>query len=170
MHFSIAKGDNFVSGVPPSRLFKTTNLDQLSETSIYYHFFSLFGGLFGICLFEHKESGAAMLPCIIVHHPCPHPPRSTNTGDIWIQRISVRRYQEFQGWYTRTVELLDERKLRIRAGSPMKQPFEISTIPSFDYFGKKQYICSILTPPLYIKQSGYWRVMHICGRYFFVTA
>ena len=85
MYFSIAKGDNYVSGVPPSLLFKTTNPDQLSETSISSSYLLsllfLFWGLFGICLFEHKESGAAMLPCIIVHHPCPHPPRSTNTGD-----------------------------------------------------------------------------------------
>jgi hypothetical protein len=40
---------------------------------------------------------------------------------------SNKKYHEFQGWYTRTVEFLDERKLRIRAGSPMKQPFEIPT-------------------------------------------
>jgi hypothetical protein len=46
------------------------------------------------------------MPCIIVHHPCPHPPRSAHTGDTWIPRISVGKYQEFQGWYTRTVEFL----------------------------------------------------------------
>jgi hypothetical protein len=45
-------------------------------------------------------------PCIIVHHPCPHPPRSANMGDTWIPRISVGKYQEFQGLYTRTVEFL----------------------------------------------------------------
>jgi hypothetical protein len=47
-----------------------------------------------------------MLSSIIVNHPCPHPPRSANAGDTWIPRISVGKYQEFQGWYTRTVEFL----------------------------------------------------------------
>jgi hypothetical protein len=83
--------------------------------------------LFGICWFKQKWSESAMLPCIIVHYPCPHPPRSANTGDTWIPRIYVGKYQEFQGWYTRTVEFLLWTKLRIGAGSPMKQPFEIST-------------------------------------------
>jgi hypothetical protein len=34
IHFVITKGDNFVSGIPPSLLFKTINPDQMSETSI----------------------------------------------------------------------------------------------------------------------------------------
>ena len=107
--FSTTKGDNLVSGIQPPLLFKTIKRDQLLETSIsssYLLSFFLFLWLFGICWFKHKGSGAAMLPCIIVHHLCPHPPRSANTGDTWIPRISVGKYQEFQGWYTRTVEFL----------------------------------------------------------------
>jgi hypothetical protein len=80
-----------------------------SISSSYLLSFFLFLDLFGICWFKHKRSEAAVLPCIIVQHPCPHP-RSTNTGDTCIPKISVGKYQEFQGWYTR-----------------MKQPFEIST-------------------------------------------
>ena len=33
-----------------------------------------------------------MVQCIIIHHPCPHPPRSANTGDTWIPRISIGKY------------------------------------------------------------------------------
>ena len=130
MHFSKTKGDNLVSGIQPSLLFKTIKCDQLLENSIsssYLLSFFLFLWLFGICWFKQKWSESAMLPCIIVHYPCPHPPRSANTGDTWIPRIYVGKYQEFQGWYTRTVEFLLWTKLRIGAGSPMKQPFEIST-------------------------------------------
>jgi hypothetical protein len=54
-----------------------------------------------------KAPKESMAPCIMVHNPCPHPPRSANTGDTWIPRISIGKYQEFQGWYTRTVEFLD---------------------------------------------------------------
>jgi len=28
-------------------------------------------------------------PCIIVPHPCPHPPWSANMGDTWIPNISI---------------------------------------------------------------------------------
>ena len=107
MHFSITKGDNLVSGIQPSLLSKTIKRDQLLENSISSSYLlSFFLFLFGICWFKHKESEAAMLPCIIVHHPCPHPPRSGNTGDTSIPRISVGKCQEFQGWYTRTVEFI----------------------------------------------------------------
>jgi hypothetical protein len=61
---------------------------DLNFVTFYCHIFLIFfSGFheFGISLFaglvdvEPKE--AAMLPCIIAHHPCPHPPRSANMVD-----------------------------------------------------------------------------------------
>jgi hypothetical protein len=50
MHFSITKGDIFVSGTPPSLLFNTINRDQLSETALsssyLASFFLFFGGIY----------------------------------------------------------------------------------------------------------------------------
>jgi len=71
------------------------------------------------------KGAADMLPCIIVRHSCPHPPRSANTGETWIPRISVGKYQEFQGWYTRIEEFLNERMLRTYSGPSVNQLFEI---------------------------------------------
>jgi hypothetical protein len=53
-----------------------------------------------------RQKDGSMVPCIIVHHPCPHPPRSGNTGDTSIPRIYLGKHQEFQGWYSRTVKFL----------------------------------------------------------------
>jgi len=76
----MTNGDSFVNGTRPSSLFQAMNRDQLSDSSIssssLLSFFFLFLGFdkFGICLFLrviNVELKAAMLPCIIVHHPCP---------------------------------------------------------------------------------------------------
>ena len=88
IHVSMTVG--FVKGTKPSLLFKAMNRDQLSEPSVSSSsllscFLFLGFGKFGICLFSGlvniELKGAAMLPCKIVHHHCPHPLRSVNSGN-----------------------------------------------------------------------------------------
>ena len=71
--------DSFVKGTRPSLLFQAMNRDQLSDSPIssssLLSFFLFLGfNQIGICLFSrvvNVELKAVMLPCIIVHHPCP---------------------------------------------------------------------------------------------------
>ena len=85
---------------------RTINRDQFSTSNSSLIIFFLFLEDVGFWFsFRYNKEGS-IVPCIIIHHPCPHPPRSANTGHTWIPRISVGKYQEFQGWYTRTVDFL----------------------------------------------------------------
>ena len=65
---------------------KTMNLDQFLLQILLQLYFFLF--LDGVGYWDEKKG--CMVQCIIVHHPCPHPPRS----DTWILRISVRKHQD----------------------------------------------------------------------------
>jgi hypothetical protein len=69
-----------ISSTPSSLLFNTINRDQiLSETSISSYLTSF--PFFFLDLLESVYLKDLKQPCIIVHHPCPHPPRSANMGD-----------------------------------------------------------------------------------------
>jgi hypothetical protein len=87
---SIMNGDIVVSGFWPD--VQTINLDQFyssnSSSIIFFIFLDEVGFCFILVLWQKEGS---MGPCIIVHHPCPHPPWSANTGDTWIPWFSVRK-------------------------------------------------------------------------------
>jgi hypothetical protein len=85
--------------------FVTVTMISMNCNILLSYFFYFFSGFheFGISLFaglvdvEPKE--AAMLPCIIAHHPCPHPPQgwwAIMRGAVNSLRILQRQQEKIE--------------------------------------------------------------------------